>query len=376
MKTLGIDLGTANSLVAIDGEIQAISDGTESFSYLPSVVSFLPTGATVVGTSARQRRAIDPTNTIFSSKRIIGRAWHAYETSRFRERYPFNLKNTADGPVFATRAGQYTPSEIAGTVLRHLLSQCGIDPDGYHAVVAVPAEFESAQHDATVKACQHAGLDHVTIVDEPIATARAYEHAGHDGKRFRIVYDLGGGTFDLAILEYRDGTGRVVHHVGDTYLGGDDIDYTLAHWVAREILEAHHWDLKTDPQTFDRLIAEAEQAKIRLCITPQTRIELSQVDAIAPCAVENIIIPRTQLDAICTTYLQRTFAICDQAMSDAGITRDDVDSVYLAGGTTLIPVVRRGIADYFGKAPSTAYDPMEVVAIGASLSDPTSTGSL
>jgi molecular chaperone DnaK len=364
-RTIGIDLGTTNTVGAIEGA--ALASAAEGGAILPSVVAFPPSGATLVGAPAKKRRAIDPKNTIFSAKRLMGKSWHSYNATAFRKQYPFDLIATSgEQCAFKTRAGAYTPSDIAAYVVGKLLSMHRVDPMQTDAVIAVPASFDEPARQATVDAAHKAGLRQVSTVAEPVATAVAYLEQGRQGYNRVAVYDFGGGTFDLAILDASTHPARVIAHGGDPYLGGDDIDRALANWAAARALEHYGWDLRSEAETSDRLTLQCERAKIRLGLAPQTRIELSQIDPGAPAAAEAVSLDRETMKRVSDPFVARTFLICDQVLRDAGVATSDVDAVLLAGGTTLMPTVREAVTRYFGAPAHAEFDPLEVVSIGAS----------
>jgi molecular chaperone DnaK len=364
MTRIGIDLGTTNSVVARDGRALLLPD--DGRTTLPSVVAFLPNGRTQVGEPARRRRAIDSANTIFSSKRIIGRLFDSYETQNFRERYPFRIVET-DGrtPAFETRAGVVTPAEVATLVLRALLERTGVEPRDRAAVLTVPAAFAEPQRRATAEAAEKAGLSGATLLDEPSATAWAYLAAGRECRR-ALVYDLGGGTFDCAVVECGDGVPRLASHASDLMLGGDDVDHGLAEWVARHVLEKHNWDLANYAEVYDRLLYRCEQAKIQLSRQDEVEIDLAQVDPECPAPGDSVTVTRAFLDRLCRPLVGRTFVACDGVLRQAGLHPRDIDRVFLAGGTTLLPFVQEGVRTYFGHRGLLDLDPTEVVAIGAS----------
>jgi molecular chaperone DnaK len=365
---VGIDLGTTNSVAAIAGTAIHHASGMETSTVLPSVVAFPPSGATLVGATARKRRAIDPKNTLYSAKRLIGQRWLSSATSRFRKRYPFELIETSIGGVaFRTRAGDLTPIDVGARVVAKLFSGQQTTLGRLSAVVTVPASFSAEARAATVRAVEHAGITQAQVLDEPIATALAYATIASSKARRGLVYDLGGGTFDLALVEHDATSARVLCHAGDGYLGGDDIDGAIADWVAGEVLRAHGWDLRTDGEVYDRLLVQCERGKVRLGYAAAARIELSQVDPAAPAAAESVTLTREKVSELAMPFVQRTFALADQVLRDAGVRADQVEAVYLAGGATLMPCVRDGVAAYFNTLPRCDFDPMEVVALGASL---------
>jgi molecular chaperone DnaK len=364
-RVIGIDLGTTNTVGALGGEVLQASDGTTT---LASVVAFPPNGATLIGALAKRRRAIDPRNTISSAKRLMGKGFRSYSASQFRTQYPHELvETTLGGCGFRTRAGVIGPSQVASYVIGKLLATHSIAPTSCDAVIAVPASFDQAGLQATVQSAEQAGLRNVTTLLEPLATARAYLRRTPERWSRVAVYDFGGGTFDLAIVDASTPEPRLIAHGGDAYLGGDDLDKAIADWVAQRTLERHGWDLKTDAEVYDRLMVQAERAKVRLCIAPQTRIELAQVDPGAVAAGDALVLTRDDLALLAAPLLSRTFLVCDEVLRTAGLSRSQVDAVFLAGGATLLPSVREGATGYFGAPVRAAYDPMQVVSIGASL---------
>jgi molecular chaperone DnaK len=364
MKTIGIDLGTTNTVAAVDGKATRL--GAEGSAILPSVVAYPPSGVTLVGTPARRRRTIDVKNCIFSAKRVIGKEWHAERTQEFRKRYPFDTVCTDDGrPGFRTRAGVVTAEDVAAAVLSVIASEVRGDGEDLGAVVTVPSEFGLGEREATTRAARKAGFGDVRILDEAVATAVAYRSQRSD-VRTAAVYDLGGGTFDLAIVDCAGRPFQVIGQLGDQYLGGDDVDRTLAEWAADTVLAEHRWDLRSEPEVFDRLVLQCERAKIRLSYGKETKIELAQIDPSSAVAERSIILTQSRMMELCTHLVRRTFVICDEVLRKAGIKAAAVDAVYLAGGSTQLPSVRAGVEQYFGKPVHLRHDPMEVVAIGAS----------
>jgi molecular chaperone DnaK (HSP70) len=235
------------------------------------------------------------------------------------------------------------------------------------AVVTVPAAFEPSAREATRRAVEQAGIAHVNVVEEPVATAMAYLTTRNERLRHAVVYDFGGGTFDLAIVDCATSPARVIRHAGDPYLGGDDIDHALAQWVAERVLRDHGWDLCAEPEVFDRLVLQCERLKVRLSTAESATLELGQVDPAAPGAGTGVRLTRQLLTELAQPFVSRTFILCDQVLREAGLQASQIDTVYLAGGTTLMPLVREGVASYFGSLPRCDFDPLEVVAIGASL---------
>jgi len=367
MKRIGIDLGTTNTVAAIGGTVLNLDPFSGEI--LPSTVAFPPSGATVVGSAARRRRPIDPRNTIFSAKRLIGRSWSSLAANKFRARYPsFVLAETSAGGIgFKTRAGTFTATDIAAMVLKTVIGQTPAPAKKLEAVIAVPSLFEREHREATLDAGRKAGFGDVRIVDEPLATAFAYTSGLERSVRKAAVYDFGGGTFDLAIVDCSEKEPRVLGHGGDLYLGGDDIDHGLANWAADHVLETYRWDMRNDPEVFARLIAACEDAKIRLQKEERARIDLTRVDPASPLATQEVWLDRPLVAKLARELVGRSFVICDQVLKKVGITARDVDAVFVAGGATLLPVIQEGIEGYFGHPVEYAFHPMHIVALGASL---------
>ena len=369
MPLLGIDLGTTNTVVSVDQQIRSLTD--DGGRIMPSVVAFLPNGSRSVGRAARRRRAIDCPNTIYSSKRIMGRRMDDEVTQDFIERYPFEMvvKNH-DLPAFRTRGGDFTAIEVASAILDEVLEQTMLHPTSCETVITVPASFSDEQRRATADAAAAVGLGYPRLVDEASATALAYLHAEHHiqgnlGRAF--VYDLGGGTFDCAVIDCSNGMPRLLAHTSDLQLGGDDIDHELARWVAGLVLEKHNWDLANYSETYDRLLAHCEEAKMALATMEEAPILLSQVDPECPVDDGSIILTQHKLSEVCQDLVRRSFIACDDVLRSAEVTVRDVDAVFMAGGTTLLPMIRENVEAYFGRPGLIAFDPKEVVAVGAGL---------
>jgi molecular chaperone DnaK len=361
---IGIDLGTSNTVAAQGGRACPID--SEGRTTLPSVVAYLPNGRVQVGALARRRRAIDGTNTLFSSKRILGRRFDSREVRNFRDRYPLAVEDQDGWPAFRTRAGLVTPGEVATSVLDALIACTEIDPNGAAVTVTVPAAFAVSQREATIAAAVSAGLGEVKLLDEPVATAHAYIACGTRCER-AFVYDLGGGTFDCAVVDCTSGTPALLAHTSDLMLGGDDVDQRLAAWVRHVVIEKHNWDLASYTEVYDRVLSECELAKIELATADRVEFVLGQVDPDCPAPDEPIAITRALLEVQCRELLQRSFSACDAVLRCAGMKASDVDVVLLAGGSTLLDVVQEGVAAYFGQRGAMGIEPTEVVAIGASI---------
>lgn len=364
METIGIDLGTTNTVAASNAQVLALWQGTPPI--LPSVVAYLPNGETAVGVAARERRAIDAKNTIYSAKRVIGETWDSSRAREFARYYPFDLVAVGDRKVgFRTRAGVWSPVDVAAEVLRALCRQTDRRPNALEAVVTVPAAFGQAQVEATLEAALAAGFARARCIAEPIATALAY--LGRSSLHHAVVYDLGGGTFDLAIVDCSRQPLRIVAYDGDPYLGGDDVDHAIAKFVADQILREYGWDLRSDTAVFTRLILESERAKLRLSATSSTTLELERVDPAMPSKLRPVSLDRAKVWELGAALIKRTFSICDRVLGDAGLTVRDIQAVFLAGGTTLLPGVREAVASYFGPRLRYDLDPMLAVSLGASI---------
>ena len=362
-QTVGIDLGTTNSVVARNFEALALEGGS---CVMPSAVAFPPSGATLVGMPARRRRAMDPRHTILSAKRIIGARWRSSYTARFREHYPYDLIQTPDGGVaFRTRAGVMTPIDIGSTVVSGLCKYAKCDVEDVHAVVTAPVGFDQRRRDATGRAVAHARFASVRLIEEPIATALAY--LNRSSLKYAFVYDLGGGTFDAAVLDCSSYPFRVIGHGGDPYLGGDDVDRTIALYVADRTLARDGWDLSNDAVTFDRLVNACELAKCELSESEQSAIAIPSVDPAAPESCGIIPITRQEVQQLTLDLVRSTFVTCDEVLAQAKLKARDMQAVFLAGGSTRLPGLVEYIESYFGKRPRSDLNPMEVVGLGASL---------
>jgi len=362
-QTVGIDLGTTNTVIARNFEALRIEGNGV---IMPSAVAFPPNGSQLIGKAARRRRAMDPQNTILSAKRVIGARWHSSYTAQFREHYPYDMLKTPDGGVlFRTRAGLVSPVDVGQTIVSRLreLTRCPVQD--VHAVVTAPVAFEQERRDATAQAVAKAHFTGVRVVEEPIATALAY--LNRSSLKYAFVYDLGGGTFDAAVVDCSQYPFRVVGHGGDPYLGGDDVDRTIAIYVADRALARDCWDLTNDAVTFDRLVHACELAKCELSESEEAAIAIPSVDPAAPESCGVIQITREEVQQLTLDLVRRTFVICDEVLGEAGVKARDIEAVFLAGGSTLLPGLRGYIESYFGKRPRFDLDPLSVVSMGASL---------
>ena len=369
---IGIDLGTTNSVVAIadqpGGRVLAGSDGVK---LIPSVVSFHPSGDVLVGATAKERRLLDAQNTVYSVKRLIGRPYTSYEVKQAQERFAFELSEGPSGGVLVTARGEtYTLSEISAFVLRHVrkVAEEAIGKECSQAVVTVPANFNELQRSATKAAGRVAGLDVLRILNEPTAAALAYGYNKTSTERV-AVYDLGGGTFDITILQLAGDVFEVLATAGDTFLGGDDVDTAIADHMAAQFLEQNRYDARQDRQAYERLRAAAEWAKIQLSVKPDVKLcieELAYGDGGAALNLDYAL-TRQQLEHMCQPFMARSFDVCEDAMKAAGLRPTQLDNVILVGGSTRIPLLQRMVAEYFGRQPLVNIDPDLVVAQGAAL---------
>ena len=368
---IGIDLGTTNSVVAVADTNGARLLSGEEGSLIPSVVSFHPSGDVLVGAPAKERRLLDAENTVYSVKRLIGRPFTSYEVNQARERFAFELSEGPSGGVLVTARGEtYTLSEISAFVLRHVrkVAESSLGVECGQAVVTVPANFNELQRSATKAAGRVAGLDVLRILNEPTAAALAYGYNKSSNERV-AVYDLGGGTFDITILQLAGDVFEVLATAGDTFLGGDDVDTLVADHMAAQFLEQNRYDARQDRQAYERLKAAAEWAKIQLSEKPQVKLcieELAYGDGGVALNLDYAL-TREQLEHMCQPLVARSFDVCEDAMKAAGLRPTQLDNVILVGGSTRIPLLQRMVAEYFGRKPLADIDPDLVVAQGAAL---------
>jgi molecular chaperone DnaK len=370
---LGIDLGTTNSAVAValDGKVQVLPDA-EGNKLFPSVVSFHPSGDVLAGYPARERRLVDAANTIYSVKRLIGRPFQSEEVRRATERLPFAFEEGPTGGALVVARGEtYTLPEISAFVLRGVRAQAeeALKVACRRAVITVPANFNELQRSATKAAGRVAGLEVLRILNEPTAAALAYG-CGASKQRERIaVYDLGGGTFDVTILELAGDVFEVVATAGDTFLGGDDIDVALADQMVQTFLTQSRYDARRDAQAYERLRAAAEWAKCQLSTTEDVELtveELAYGEGGASLDLKYST-SRERVEQVARPLISRTFAVCEEALKLAGLRPTQLDQVILVGGSTRMPLVRNMVQDFFGRAPLSNIDPDLVVAQGAAI---------
>jgi molecular chaperone DnaK len=370
---VGIDLGTSNSVVAYadaGGAVRVLADEA-GYRVHPSVVSFHPNGGVVVGAAAKQRKVIDPKNTIFSVKRLIGRAYDSHEVQTAKQRVPFQIRPHANGgPGIVTRAGEYAIPEISAIVLDHVrnVANNALGTPIERAVVTVPASFNDAQRSATATAGSIAGLTVVRVLNEPTAAALAYGHT-RQLKEVIAVYDFGGGTFDITVLKLRDDVYEVLGTAGDSFLGGDDLDERLVDKMVNAFLAANRFDLRTNEVAMMRLRAVAEQTKIELSRRSRAVVRIDEI-AYGPNGRPldlQIEVKRDEFVGLVADIIDRTFPVCREALSLAQLGPEEIDDVVLVGGTTKIPYVRDQATKFFGKPSRSDVNPEEAVALGAAL---------
>ena len=370
-KVIGIDLGTTNSCVAVmdsgDPSVIANSEGGRT---TPSVVGVNDAGERLVGQIAKRQAVMNPSNTIFAVKRLIGRKSSSPEVTKAKKVLPYEIASTENGDAAVTLRGEVkTPQEISSYILTKM-KQTAEDFLGEkvsQAVITVPAYFNDAQRQATKDAGRIAGLEVLRIINEPTAAALAYGIDKKGDKKI-AVFDLGGGTFDISILELGDGVFEVKSTNGDTFLGGEDFDHVIVEFLADEFKKDQGIDLRNDKSALQRLKEEAEKAKHELSTSLETTVSLPFItsDANGPKHL-NIKISRSKLEAICAPLLERLDRPCLQALSDAGLKASDIDDVILVGGMTRMPAVQERVKKVFGREPSKGVNPDEAVAIGAAI---------
>ena len=372
-KTIGIDLGTTNSCVChINGDERIVIPNAEGGRTTPSVVALTENGQRLVGELAKRQGETNAENTVYAVKRLIGRRFEEEDVRRVQETSPFEVVESSNGDAWVTLRGEdYSPAEISSFILRELKGQAEefLGEEITDAVITVPAYFNDAQRQATKDAGRIAGLNVLRIVNEPTAAALAYGLGAGDAAHQRVaVYDLGGGTFDVSLLELADGVFSVLSTSGDTFLGGEDFDYRIIDWLAEGFAEEHGVDLRTNRMALQRLKEEAERAKRELSSTEETDISLPFVhaDETGPKHLEASL-TRAEYEEMVTDLVDRTIEPCKAAISDAGLSTADIDVVLLVGGMTRTPLVRQRVAEFFDAEPDASVNPDEVVAMGAAV---------
>ena len=370
-KVIGIDLGTTNSCVAVmDGKDAKVIENAEGARTTPSIVAFNEDGERLVGQPAKRQAVTNPENTLFAIKRLIGRTFADPTTQKDKDMVPYKIIKADNGDAWVEAHGEnYSPSQISAMILQKMKetaeSYLGEKVD--KAVITVPAYFNDAQRQATKDAGKIAGLEVLRIINEPTAAALAYGLDKKDGKTI-AVYDLGGGTFDISVLEIGDGVFEVKSTNGDTFLGGEDFDMRLVEYLAAEFKKDQGIDLKNDKLALQRLKEAAEKAKIELSSSQQTEINLPFItaDASGPKHL-TMKLSRAKFESLVDDLIQRTVAPCKAALKDAGVTAAEIDEVVLVGGMSRMPKVQETVKQLFGKEPHKGVNPDEVVAMGAAI---------
>ncbi|MEP0827928.1 MAG: molecular chaperone DnaK [bacterium] len=368
-KIIGIDLGTTNSCVAVlEGNEPVVIPNQEGGRTTPSIVAFSKSGERLVGAAAKRQAVTNPENTVFSIKRFMGRRHE--EVHSEEKLVPYKVASDGKGEVVVIAGGErYAPPQISAMILQALkkTAEDYLGMEVTQAVITVPAYFNDSQRQATKDAGKIAGLEVLRIINEPTAASLAY--GLHKKKNEKIaVYDLGGGTFDISILELGDGVFEVRSTNGDTHLGGDDFDQRIIDWMADEFKRSHGIDLRLDRMALQRLKEAAEKAKCELSTTMQTNINLPFItaDQSGPKHLD-LTLSRAKLEQLVDDLLQRTVAPCRRALEDSGLAANQIDEVILVGGQTRMPKVQQLVRDLFGKEPHKGVNPDEVVAIGAAI---------
>ncbi|HET9459879.1 MAG TPA: molecular chaperone DnaK [Sphingomicrobium sp.] len=374
-KVIGIDLGTTNSCVAVmEGGKPKVIENSEGARTTPSVVAFTKDGERLIGQPAKRQAVTNPDNTIFAVKRLIGRRFDDPITKKDTELVPYKIVKGPNGDAWVQAGGKdYSPSQISAFILQKMkeTAEAYLGETVTQAVITVPAYFNDAQRQATKDAGQIAGLEVLRIINEPTAAALAYGLEKQDGKTI-AVYDLGGGTFDISILEIGDGVFEVKSTNGDTFLGGEDFDAKIVNYLADRFKEKEGIDLRTDRLALQRLKEAAEKAKIELSSASTTEINQPFITARMEGGTTTPLhlvetLTRADLEKLCADLIDRTIEPCKKALKDAGISAKDVADVVLVGGMTRMPRVREVVKEFFGKEPHTGVNPDEVVAMGAAI---------
>ncbi|WP_395449079.1 molecular chaperone DnaK [Aminobacter sp. UC22_36] len=370
-KVIGIDLGTTNSCVAVmDGKDAKVIENAEGARTTPSIVAFSGDGERLVGQPAKRQAVTNPENTVFAVKRLIGRRYDDPVTAKDKKLVPYEIVNGDNGDAWVEAGGKkQSPSQISAMILQKMkeTAEAYLGEKVEKAVITVPAYFNDAQRQATKDAGKIAGLEVLRIINEPTAAALAYGLDKTEGKTI-AVYDLGGGTFDISVLEIGDGVFEVKSTNGDTFLGGEDFDMRLVEYLAAEFKKEQGIDLKNDKLALQRLKEAAEKAKIELSSTTQTEINLPFItaDATGPKHL-TLKLSRAKFEQLVDDLVQRTIEPCKAALKDAGLKAGEIDEVVLVGGMTRMPKIQEIVKQFFGKEPHKGVNPDEVVALGAAI---------
>ncbi len=378
-KIIGIDLGTTNSCVAVmEGNEPTVIANAEGKRTTPSIVAFVEGGERKIGDPAKRQAVTNPQKTVYSIKRFMGNKFS--ESSREIGRVPYKVvKGDNDTPRVDIDGRLYTPQEISAMVLQKMkkTAEDYLGQEVTGAVITVPAYFNDAQRQATKEAGEIAGLKVERIVNEPTAAALAYGLDKSNEDKKIAVYDLGGGTFDISILELGDGVFEVLSTNGDTHLGGDDFDEVIINWLAEEFKAEESMDLRQDPMALQRLKEAAEKAKIELSSASQTEINLPYVTATAS-GPKHLVktLTRAKFEQLSDELIKRSMLPCEAALRDAGLSKSEIDEVILVGGSTRMPKIQEEVEKFFGKKPSKGVNPDEVVALGAAIQGGVLTGDV
>ncbi|MDO6962390.1 molecular chaperone DnaK [Rhizobium alvei] len=370
-KVIGIDLGTTNSCVAVmDGKDARVIENSEGARTTPSMVAFTEDGERLVGQPAKRQAVTNPENTVFAVKRLIGRRYEDPTVEKDKGLVPYKITKAGNGDAWVEARGTgYSPSQISAMILQKMkeTAEAYLGEKVEKAVITVPAYFNDAQRQATKDAGKIAGLEVLRIINEPTAAALAYGLDKKDGKTI-AVYDLGGGTFDISVLEIGDGVFEVKSTNGDTFLGGEDFDMRLVEYLATEFKKDQGIELKNDKLALQRLKEAAEKAKIELSSSQQTEINLPFItaDASGPKHL-TMKLTRAKFESLVDDLVQRTVAPCKAALKDAGVSAAEIDEVVLVGGMSRMPKVQEVVKQLFGKEPHKGVNPDEVVAMGAAI---------
>lgn len=370
-QVIGIDLGTTNSCVSVmDGKEPKVIENAEGARTTPSMVAFSDEGERLVGQPAKRQAVTNPENTLFAVKRLIGRRYTDPTVGKDKDLVPFKIVKADNGDAWVEANGdQYSPSQVSAMILQKMkeTAESFLGETVEQAVITVPAYFNDAQRQATKDAGKIAGLEVLRIINEPTAAALAYGLDKHEGQTI-AVYDLGGGTFDVSVLEIGDGVFEVKSTNGDTFLGGEDFDMRLVDYLADEFKKEQGIDLRGDKLALQRLKEAAEKAKIELSSATQTEINLPFItaDASGPKHL-TLKLTRAKFEALVDDFVQRTIGPCKSALKDAGISASEIDEVVLVGGMTRMPKIQEVVQKFFGKEPNKGVNPDEVVAMGAAI---------
>ena len=374
-KVIGIDLGTTNSCVAVmDGGKPKVVENSEGARTTPSIVAFTKDNERLIGQPAKRQAVTNPDNTLFAIKRLIGRRFDDPMTKKDMELVPYDIVKGKNGDAWVEAGGEeYSPSQISAFILQKMkeTAESYLGETVTQAVITVPAYFNDAQRQATKDAGQIAGLEVLRIINEPTAAALAYGLDKEEGKTI-AVYDLGGGTFDISVLEIGDGVFEVKSTNGDTFLGGEDFDQVIVEYLADQFEKKENMDLRKDKLALQRLKESAEKAKIELSSSQSTEVNLPFITARMEGGSSTPLhlvetLSRSKLEQLVGDLIKRTLEPCKKALADAGIDKGGIDEVVLVGGMTRMPKVREVVEEFFGKKPHTGVNPDEVVAMGAAI---------